>query len=80
MAALQVALPLVDGIKKRQGEDHELMKIKKGVEEGKIKDFHLNKGALYFKGRLCVPKIAALKKDVMKEAYNSTFTIHLGRT
>ena len=39
LAALQVASPQVDGIKKRQSEDFELIKIKKGVEEGELKTF-----------------------------------------
>ena len=50
VATLQVALPLVDRINKRQGEDLELMKIKKGVEEGKMNDFHLKEGVLGLKG------------------------------
>ena len=80
LATLQVALPLVDGIKKRHSEDPELMKIKKGVKEENIKDFHLKEGVLWFKGRLCVPNVAELKKEVMKEVHNPTFTTYPGST
>jgi len=52
------------------------MKIKKGVEEGRIKDFHLKEGVLWFKGRLCVLNVVELKNEVMKEAHKSTFTTH----
>jgi len=52
------------------------VKIKKGIEEGKIKDFHLNDEALWYKAGLCVPSVAELKRDVMKEAHNSAFTTH----
>ena len=52
------------------------MKIKKGVKEAKMKDFHLKKGVLWFKRRLCAPNIAELKSKVIKEVHNSTFTAH----
>ena len=52
------------------------MKITNQVGEGKIKDFHLKDGVLLYIERLCMPYFAELKKEVMKEAHNSTFTIH----
>ena len=52
--------------------------MKKGVEEGKIKDSHLKEGVLWFKGSLCVVNVLELKKGVMKETYNSIFTTHPG--
>ena len=68
--------PPVDGIRKRQGEDLELMKINKKVEERKIKDFQLKEGVIWFKGTLCVPHITKLKKEVMNATHNSTFATH----
>jgi len=32
------------------------------------------------KGWLCVPNVMECKKDLMKEAHNSTFTTHIGST
>ena len=36
-------------------------------------DFHLKNDVLWFKERLCVANITEHKKEVMKEAHNSTF-------
>jgi len=43
-------------------------------------DFHLKNDVLWFKERLCVANITEHKKEVMKEAHNSTFTTYLGNT
>jgi hypothetical protein len=38
------------------------------------------KGVLWFKGRLVVPKKAALKKKILDEAHTSRYSIHPGST
>jgi len=53
MAALQVTSPLVQRIKLQQKEDPELMKIKKGVEERRNKDFAFCKDTLWYKSIVC---------------------------
>ena len=37
-------------------------------------------GGIYFFNKLCLPKEAQVKEEVMKEAHQSWFTIHPGET
>jgi len=60
---------MVDRIEERQKEDPELVKLSKKVEEGKVQDFSLKNGTLWFLNRLCVPNIPELK-DLLKEAHD----------
>ena len=48
-------------------------------DEVKGWSIHSN-GGIYFFNKLCVPKEAQVKEEVMKEAHQSWFTIHLGET
>ena len=56
------------------------MKIRKGVEEGKNKEFSIQNEMLWHGNSLCVPNITALKKELLKEAHNSALTTHPGGT
>jgi len=76
MAALQVTSPLVEKIKLQQNEDPELMKIQKGVEEERNKDFTLREDVLWYRNRLCVPNALYLRKELLKEAHNFTLTTY----
>ena len=40
--------------------------------------FTLKDGALKFQGCLCVPNIPEIKRQVLKEAHNTKFTMHPG--
>jgi len=72
LVALQVTSHVVDIIKERQKDDPELVKFSKKVEEGKGEDFSLRNGVFLFQDRLCVPDIPDLKKELLKEAHDST--------
>ena len=37
-------------------------------------------GTLLYKGRLCVPNIKVLKREIMEEAHNSAYVMHPGST
>ena len=37
-------------------------------------------GGLRFKGKLCVPNIVELRKEIMDDAHRSRYTIHPGGT
>ena len=54
------------------------MKIRSGVEEEKNKEFTIQNEVLWHGTRLCAPNITALKKELLKEAHNSTLAIHPG--
>lgn len=58
LVALYVASPLVDRIKKWQGEDPALMKIKKGVKvEKQNQRLSPQGGRPMFKGKLSMPNV-----------------------
>ena len=57
-----------------------LMKTRKGVEEGRIKEFEIQNDLLWYGNRLCVPNVLDLKNELLKEAYNSALTTHPGST
>ena len=37
-------------------------------------------GTLLYKGKLCVPSVEILKREIMEEAHNSIYAMHLGST
>jgi len=80
LAVLQISSPLLEQIKQQQKDDPELMRIRKGVEKGKNKEFSIQNEVLWHGNRLYVSKITALKKELLKEAYNSTLGTNLGGT
>ena len=72
LATLQIASSIVDNIKKHQQDDLGLAKLIKKVEEGFNQNFLLKDGVLWFQNRLCVPNNLELKKELLKEAHDST--------
>jgi len=80
LAALQIYSPLVEQIKQQQKDDPKLLKIRKGVEEGKSKEIFIQNLVLWHRNRLCIPNITTLKKELLKEAHNSTLATHPGGT
>jgi len=52
------------------------MRIRESVKDGKNKEFSIQNEALWHGSRLCVPNIIALKKELLKDAHNSTLTTH----
>jgi len=80
LATLQITLSIVNRIKEGQQEDPKLLRLSKKVEEGSIQDFTLKEGVLRFKDRLCVPKNAEWRKELLKESHGSTPSNHPGST
>ena len=57
------------------------MKIHKHTGENKALDFQVDdKGTLWYKDRICVPKEGDFRQEIMDEAYNSAYSIHPGST
>jgi len=56
------------------------MKIRKGVEEGRIKEFQIHNYVLWYGNRLYVPNELDLKKERLKEAHNLALTTHPQKT
>ena len=80
LATLQISSSIVDKIKEGQLKDLELLKLSIKVTKGSTLDFILKEGVLRYRGRLCVPKIDELRKELLKESHESTSSTHLGST
>jgi len=76
LAALQATSTLVEKIKADQRSDPELIKIIQKVEEGTVPDFSLTDGILRFRNRLCVANNPELKRELLQESHNSSFSSH----
>jgi hypothetical protein len=72
---------LEDQIRKAQGSDKDLMRIHMHTGENKAPDFRVDdKGTLWYKDRICVPKEGEFRQTIMDEAHNSAYSIHPGST
>ncbi|WCJ39071.1 Transposon Tf2-6 polyprotein [Euphorbia peplus] len=81
MATLKVRPVLVDRIREAQVQDEKLDKMVREVKSGSRTDFSLrDDGTLMKCGRLCVPDIEALKREIMEEAHCSAYALHPGST
>jgi len=56
------------------------MRIRKGVLEGRIKEFLIQNDVLWYGNRFCVPNVLDLKKEPLKEAHNLALTTYPGST
>ena len=81
LATLKVRPVLIDRVREAQGQDEQMVKIKEQVQQGNKVDFMISKnGTLLYKGRLCVPSVEVLKREIMEEAHNSAYAMHPGST
>jgi hypothetical protein len=66
---------------KGQLEDEKLKKITENVVLGKAPGFRLDEnGILWFRKRICVPKVKAIHDIILREAHESAYSIHPGST
>jgi hypothetical protein len=64
-------------IKEGQKDDENLNKIQEMILEGRGKDFREDaEGVIWFKDRLCVPDIKPIRELILKEAHETTYSIH----
>ncbi|KAK8501513.1 hypothetical protein V6N12_041447 [Hibiscus sabdariffa] len=79
LSELQIQSSLVSRIKELQQMDPELQKIAKNLEVKHNYAFSVKSdGLLYFKDRMCVPNDEGLRKEMLDEAHQSSFSIHPG--
>lgn len=72
---------LIYQILQAQTQDEDLQKWFIKVAEKYSSKWSIRKdGGLRFQGRLCVPNMASLKKEILEQAHHSRFAIHLGST
>jgi hypothetical protein len=60
-------------------EDETSEKVKLHTKEEKSPRFtEDDEGVLWYEGRICVPDVMELKDKILREAHESTYSIHLG--
>ncbi|KAK8700609.1 hypothetical protein V6N13_019000 [Hibiscus sabdariffa] len=76
---LQVQSDLASRIRELQRMDPELQKIANNLEAKHNSDFSVKPdGLLYFNNRMCVLNDEVLRKEMLDEAHQSSFSIHPG--
>jgi hypothetical protein len=74
---MEVGSSLLQEIWKGQLEDEKVQEIKRNIKEEKSPGFSEDdEGVLWYKGRICVPKIKKLKGKILREAQESTYFVH----
>jgi hypothetical protein len=78
---MEVESTLEQEIHKWQESDEKIKKIKAQINLGKTSDFTEDeRGTIWFKQRICVPEIEHLCQIILREAHDSTYSIHPGST
>ncbi|KAH9722450.1 Endonuclease [Citrus sinensis] len=81
LAHLTVQPTLIDRVKVAQKNDIELNKIREDVSKGHKPGFRLDNGdGLWLGQRLCVPADEELKAEILREAHESSYSMHPGST
>jgi hypothetical protein len=79
--SLEIESTLEQEIRKGQLNDEKIKEYKKLIELGKVPEFREDEqGTIWFKNRICVSEIKHLCETILKEAHDSTFSIHPGST
>jgi hypothetical protein len=74
---MEVESTLEQEIRKGQESDEKIKEIKAQINLGKTSDFiEDEQGTIWFKKRICVPKIMHLRQLILIEAHDSTYSIH----
>ncbi len=81
LMTLWVQPTLLEKIKENQAVDEKLQKVRSDIEDGSTIDFSVDsEGVLKFRGQLCVPGDEKIRKEILQEAHQSSYTIHSGGT
>jgi hypothetical protein len=74
---MEVESTLEQEIRKGQESDEKIKEIKTQISLGKAPDFTEDeKGTVWFKKRICVPKVEHLRQLILSEAHDSAYSIH----
>jgi hypothetical protein len=64
-------------IRKGQLEDAIIQEIKEQIKEDKTPEFSVDEqGTLWYKKHLCVPEVKEIRELILREAHDSTYSIH----
>jgi hypothetical protein len=78
---IEVEPTLEKEIHKGQIDDAKIQEIKDLITEGRGLEFTEDEQCtIWFKNRICVPKIDILRETILKEAHDSDYSVHPGST
>jgi hypothetical protein len=78
---MEVDSMLEQDIRKGELEDAKIQEIKEQIKEDKAPEFSVDeKGTLWYKKHLYVPKVKEIRELILREAHDSTYSIHPGST
>jgi hypothetical protein len=78
---MEVDPMLEQDIQKGQLKEAKIQEIKEQIKEDKALEFGIDEqGMLLYKKHICVPEVKEIKKLILHEAHDSTYSIHLGST
>ena len=81
MAELIARPNMLNRVLEAQKKDEKISAIVKQIGDQKEIDFLVKEyGSLYYKDRVCVPNDSELKKVILEEAHNVSFSMHPGST
>jgi hypothetical protein len=76
---MEVGSNLLQEIQKGPVEDEMIQEIKCNIKKEKSPGFSEHEeGVLWYKGKICVPNVKELKDKILREAHESTYSIHPG--
>jgi hypothetical protein len=76
---MEVGSNIVQEIRKGQVDDEKIQEIKRNIKEEKTPGFlEDEEGVLWYKGRICVPRIKELKDKILRKAHESAYSIRPG--
>jgi hypothetical protein len=76
---MEVGSSLLQEIQRGQLKDEKVQEIKHNIKEEKSPGFSKDdEGVLWYKGRICIPNVKELKDKILREAHESTYSIHPG--
>ena len=80
-AAFEAVPTLESEIRQHQKDDEKLQEIRELLKKGKAPHFREDdQGTLWYKNRICVPDVKDLRKLILSEAHDTTYSIHPGST
>lgn len=64
---MQARSSLIEKVKRVQGEDPKLCKLRDDAKEGNV---------LWFEDSLCVPNVESIRREVLEEAHKFSYMVH----
>jgi hypothetical protein len=78
---IEVDATLEQDIPKGQLEDAKVQEIKEQIKEDKAPRFSIDdQGTPWYKKRVCIPEVKEIRELILREAHDSTYSIHPGNT